>query len=422
MIACFSLSTLDVLPARNFHIISRPSFTSQDALVFLQKCASFKEMKQIHAKIVRNNLHQHQVIVAGLIRVCSSYGELDYATLVFQQIENPSTFAWNLLIRAYTVNGCSRRAVLLYNLMICLGVSVDKFTFPFVMKACLACSCVEKAKEVYGLAVKTGFCGDVYLDNVLMDLYLKCGVLYDGLKVFDKMRVKTVVSWTTLIAGLVYNERMDVAQRMFDKMPMRNVYSWSAMINGYAKSEKPEKAFELFAEMQRDNAKPNEYTLVGLLTACAELGSLKLGRWVHQFTIKNGFEIGVFLGTALIDMYSKCGSLEYAKRVFEKMEIKSVATWNAMITSLGVHGRYEEALAYFEDMERMNINPDAITFTGILSACLQTGNIEKGRKYFYYMIEHYGIKPSFEHYVCLFVMYSRVAKLLDPKSSDFPMT
>ncbi|KAI3469929.1 hypothetical protein Pfo_026593 [Paulownia fortunei] len=404
MIACFSLSALDVLPARNFHATSGPSFDSQDALIFLQKCASFKQMKQIHAKIVRNSLHQHQVIVARLIRLCSSYGELDYATLVFQQIENPSTFAWNLLIRAYTVNGCSRRAILLYNLMICRGVSVDKFTFPFVMKACLACSCVQKAKEVYGFAVKTGFCGDVYLDNL-----------------FDKMRVKTVVSWTTMIAGLVCGGRMDVAQQMFDKMPMRNVVSWTAMINGYAKSEKPEKAFELFAEMQRDNAKANEYTLVGLLVACAELGSLKLGRWVHDFAIKNGFEIGVFLGTALIDMYSKCGSLEYAKRVFENMEIKSVATWNAMITSLGVHGRGEEALAYFEEMERMNVKPDAITLTGILCACLQTDNIEKGRKYFYYMIEGYGIKPSFEHYVCLFEMYSRAAKLINPKSSDIPM-
>lgn len=378
-------------------------------------------MKQIHAKIVRNSLHQHQVIVARLIRLCSSYGELDYATLAFQQIENPSTFDWNLLIRAYTLNDCSRRAILLYNLMICRGISVDKFTFPFVMKACLACSCIEKAKEVYGLAVKTGFCGDVYLNNVLIDLYLKCSDLEDGLKLFDKMRVRTVVSWTTIISGLVCNGRMDLAQELFEKMPMRNVVSWTAMINVYAKSEKPEKAFELFAEMQRDNVKPNEYTLVGLLMASTELGSLKLGLWVHDFAIKNGFEIGVFLGTALINMYSKCGSLEYARRVFEKMEIKSVATWNAMITSLGVHGRGGEALALFEQMERMTVTPDAITFTGVLCACMQTGNIDKGRKYFYDMIERYGLKPSFEHYVCLLEMYSSVAKLLDSNSSDFPI-
>ncbi|PIN15424.1 hypothetical protein CDL12_11936 [Handroanthus impetiginosus] len=421
MIACFSFNTLDVLPARTFHTTSRPSFTSQEALLFLQKCVSFKQMKQIHARIVRNSLHQDDVLVTKLIELCSSYGELDYATLLFQQIENPSTFAWNLLIRAYTVNDCSRRAILLYNLMICRSVNVDKFTFPFVMKACLACCCVEKAKEVYGLAVKTGFCRDVYLNNVLMDLYLKCGVLDDGLKVFDKMRVKTIVSWTTIIAGLVYNGRMDLAQEMFDKMPMRNVVSWTAMINGYAKSETPEKAFELFMEMQRDDVVPNEYTLVSLLMACAQLGSLKLGQWVHEYAIKNGFEIGIFLGTALIDMYSKCGSLKYAKRVFENMENKSAATYNAMITSFGVHGRGEEALSIFEEMERMNVKPNAITFTGILCACLQIDNIEKGRKYFYYMIDHYRIRPTFEHYACLFEMYLRASKLPDPKSSDFTL-
>ncbi|KAH6770224.1 Tetratricopeptide repeat superfamily protein [Perilla frutescens var. hirtella] len=420
MIACNSLSTLDVLPARNFQPTARSSFTPQEALVFLQRCANFKQMKQIHAKIIRSSLHHHQVIVARLIRLCSSYRELDYASLVFQHVENPSTFVWNLLIRTYAVNDSPRRAILLYNLMIFRGVSVDKFTFPFVMKACLAISCVEKANEVYGLAVKTGFRGDVYLDNVLIDLYMKCGVFVDALEVFDKMRYRSVVSWTTVIAGLVFNGRMDIAQKVFDKMPKRNVVSWTAMINGYAKSKKPEMAFELYTEMQRHNVKPNEYTLVALLIASAELESLELGCWVHDYAIKNGFEIGVFVGTSLIDMYSKCGSLESAKRVFEKMENKSVATWNTMITSLGVHGQGEEAIAVFEEMEKMNTKPDAITFVGVLNACLQTGNIEKGRRYFYYMVEHHGIKPIDEHYVCLFEMHSRLAKLLDLEPSGRP--
>ncbi|KAL3812370.1 hypothetical protein ACJIZ3_013638 [Penstemon smallii] len=419
MVACLSLSTLDVLPTRKFHSTNTSIFTSQDALAFLRRCNSFKQLKQIHSKIIRNDLCNHQLIFVKMLRLCSSYGKLDYATLVFQQIKDPSTFTWNLLMRAYIVNGYSNRAILLYNLMICRGVSVDKFTFPFVMKACLACSCVEKAKEVYGFAIKSGFCGDVYLDNVLMDLYLKCGVLDDGLKLFDKMRHRNVVSWTTMIAGLVCNGRVDLAEELFKKMPVKNVVSWTAMINAYARSVKPEKAFELFAEMLRDNVEPNAYTLVGLLVASAELESLKLGGWVHDFAIKKGFEVGVFLGTALIDMYSKCGSLEYARRVFESMESRSVATWNVMITSLGVHGHGIEALALFEEMERMSIKPDAITFMGVLCACLHKNDIEKGRHYFYYMTERYAIKPTTEHYVCLFEMYSSAAKLLDPKSLDF---
>lgn len=294
---------------------------------------------------------------------------------------------------------------------------MDKFTFPFVMKACLAISCLKKAKEIYGFAVKSGFRGDVYLDNVLIDVYMKCGALNDALKVFDKMRHRSIVSWTTIIAGLVLNGRVDTAQKVFDTMPMRNVVAWTSMIHGYAKSEKPETAFELYAEMECDDVKPNEYTLVALLMASAKLESLKMGRRVHEYAIKNGFEIGIFLGTSLIDMYSKCGSLECAKQVFEEMESKSLATWNTMITSLGVHGQGEEAIALFEEMERVNMKPDAITFVGVLSACLQTGNVDRGRRYLYYMVEQYGIEPTFEHYEFLFEMHS---KLLDLESSNRP--
>ncbi|XP_051152299.1 pentatricopeptide repeat-containing protein At3g26630, chloroplastic-like [Andrographis paniculata] len=415
MVACFSLSTLDVLPARNINAsaAARPSFNPQDALALLQKCAGFNQLKQIHAKLIRTALHEHRVIAGKLIRLCSSYGETKHATLVFQQMENPDTFVWNLLIRAHTVNSCSHQAILLFNLMIVRGVSADKFTFPFVIKACLDCSYVEKAREVYGAAVKNGFSGNIFLNNVLLDLYIKCGIIDDAMKMFDKMPARNVVTWTTMVAGLVHNgsEWMDSAQKLFDNMPVRrNVVSWTAMISGYAKSDKPEKAFVLFAKMQRAMVKPNEYTIVALLKACSRLKSLKLGCWVHEFTIKNGFEIGVFIGTALIDMYSKCGSLDYAKRVFEEMEVKSVATWNTMITSLGVHGCGQEAIELFKNMERLKVQPDALTLTGVLCACLQIDNIDMGRKYFNYMTECYGVKPNSEHLALLYTMY---LKLLD---------
>ncbi|KAL2507307.1 Pentatricopeptide repeat-containing protein [Forsythia ovata] len=244
-----------------------------------------------------------------------------------------------------------------------------------------------------------------------MDLYFKNHFPDDGLKVFDKMRGRNVVSWTTVIAGLISCGKVDVAQKLFDKMPVRNVVSWTAMINAYARSEKPDKAFELFAKMQLENVRPNEYTLVSLLIACAELESLKLGQWIHDFAIKNGFEIGVFLGTALIDMYSKCGSLENAKRVFDEMESKSLATWNSMITSLGVHGCGEEALALFGKMQMANIRPDAITLVGVLCACLQTNNPESALAYFNYLTEHYNITPSTDHYTSRVEIHCRSNKV-----------
>lgn len=316
------------------------------------------------------------------------------------------------MIMSYTINGCSQQALLLYGHMISQGIPPDKFTFPFVIKACVASSAFEQGKVVHGLAIKNSFSRDIFVQNTLMDLYFKSREIDCGCRVFEKMRVRNVVSWTTMISGLVACGEVHAARGVFERMPAKNVVSWTAMINGYVKNQQPEEAFELFWRMQLGNVRPNEFTLVSLLKACTQFGSLKLGRWVHDFALKNGFELDVFLGTALIDTYSKCGSLEEAKRVFDEMQIKSLATWNSMITSLGVHGFGEEALAVFAEMEEANVQPDAITFVGVLSACLHTNNLEDGCKYFKYMSTRYGITPILEHYTCMIELYSR-ADMLD---------
>ncbi|KAA8530038.1 hypothetical protein F0562_004747 [Nyssa sinensis] len=404
--------TPDALPRRNPSRTSRLRFGSQDALNLLQKCSDFKQLKQIHGRIIRNGLSHEHSLITTLLRSCSTYGKMDYATVVFQQIPIPPTFTWNIMIRAHTINGNSRQALLLYSLMISRGILPDKFTFPFVIKACLASSSIDKGKEVHMYAIKAGFSEDIFVQNTLMDLYFKCGDSDYGRKMFDKMRARNVVSWTTMITGLVTCGELDAARMLFEQMPIRNVISWTAMINGYARNERPQEAFELFWRMQLDNVRPNEFTLVGLLLACTDLGSLKLGCWIHDFALKNGFKLGVFLGTALIDMYSKCGSLEDAKRVFDNMEVKSLATWNSMITSLGVHGCGEEALALFAKMEMANVQPDAITFIGVLCACVHTNNVREGYRYFKYMSERYGITPIAEHYNCMIELCSR-ANMLD---------
>ena len=315
------------------------------------------------------------------------------------------------MIRAYTCNDCSHQALLLFKLMISRGFPPDKFTFPFVIKACLTCSAVLQGEVVHGLAIKTSFSGDIFLQNNLMDFYFKCGNTQYGCRVFEKIRVRNVVSWTTMVSGLVNCGDLCTARAIFEQMPTKNVVSWTVMIDAYVKNQQLEEAFELFRRMQLDNVRPNEFTLVSLLKSCTELGSLKLGRWIHDFALKNGFKLEVFLGTALIDMYSKCGALEDARRVFDKMQMKSLATWNAMITSLGVYGFGEEALALFQEMEKANVLPDEITFLGVLCACLQTNNLIDGCYYFEYMNKRYGISPIPEHYACMIDLYSRAGML-----------
>ncbi|XP_021912308.1 pentatricopeptide repeat-containing protein At3g26630, chloroplastic-like [Carica papaya] len=396
-------------PSRIACSASRLLFDSQEALLWFQKCSSCSHLKQIHAKIIRHGLFHDQLLVRKLLHLCSSYGKMDYATLVFHQLHQPSTFSWNLMIRAFTTNAKPLQALLFYNLMICQSFQPDKFSFPFVLKACVALSNLNKGKEVHALAIKTGLFRDTFLQNTLMDLYFKSGDLDSGFKVFQKMRVTNVVSWTTVITGLLACGELGAARQTFEQMPVRNVVSWTVMIGGYVRNQDPQEAFELFQRMLLNNVRPNEFTLVSLLKACAELGSLDLGRWIHDFALKNGFKLGVYLGTALVDMYSKCGSLQDAKQVFEKMERKSLATWNAMITSLGIHGCGKEALDLFAQMERANEKPDAITFVGVLSACVHINDVDEGFRYYRYMIEHHGIEPILEHYTCMLELCNRAS-------------
>ncbi|KAJ9132930.1 hypothetical protein P3X46_033748 [Hevea brasiliensis] len=380
---------------------SNRKFGSHEALILIQKCSNFSHLKLIHAKIIRNGLSNDQLLVRKLLQLCFSYGKMDYASLLFHQMRCLHTFTWNFMIRLYTNNGSSQQALLLHNLMIFRGFPPDKFTFPFTVKACLASSALEKGKEVHGFATKTGFWKDTFFHNTRMDLLFECGAADYGRKVFDKMRVRSVVSWTTFVAGLVACGELDAARGPFDQMPKRNVVSWTAMINGYVKNQCPQEAFELLWRMQLYNVRPNEFTLVGLLKACTELGSLQLGSRIHDYALKKGFKLGAFLGTALVDMSSKCGSLVDAKQVFDKMQVKSLAAWNSMITSLGVHGCGKEALAVFAQMEEATIKPYAITFVGVLCACVRMNNVEEGDRYFNYMTECYGITPILEHYTCM---------------------
>ncbi|XP_021720448.1 pentatricopeptide repeat-containing protein At3g26630, chloroplastic-like [Chenopodium quinoa] len=167
--------------------------------------------------------------------------------------------------------------------MICAGVPPDKFTFPFVIKACAASSAIEKGKEVHASVIKSGFhCKDLFVKNTLLDMYLKCGSLECARKVFDEIPVKNVVSWTTMVSGLVGFGELDCARKLFDQMPVRNMVSWTAMINGYVSNGRPQEAFELFSQMQVEGVKPNEFTLVSLPRACNELGSLNLWWWTRR--------------------------------------------------------------------------------------------------------------------------------------------
>lgn len=214
-----------------------------------------------------------------------------------------------------------------------------------------------------------------------------------------------------MISGYARTGDMSKARELFDEMPERNVISWSAVIAGYVQVGLSKDALGVFALMQAGPDRPNEATLVSVLGACAHLGALEQGKWVHGYLKSDGMRLNVFVGTALIDMYGKCGEIDLGLEVFSEMEERNLLAWTTMIKGLAMHGRGSEALDLFASMVEAGVMPDDITFIGALCACTHAGLVDEGRRIFNSMGEVYGITPKIEHYGCMVDLLARVGLL-----------
>lgn len=245
-------------------------------------------------------------------------------------------------------------------------------------------------------------------------MYTACGDVGSAREVFDEMSQRDLPAWNSIVNANVKAGLLSVARELFVKMPSRNVVSWSSMLDGYVRWGKCEEALELFNQMMKENeVMPNEYTMAILLAACEQLGSLEHGKWAHACVYKLGMEINVVLGTSLIEMYAKCGSIVRARLVFENLgPKKDVMAWNAMISGLAKHGYWEDCLCLFSNMVDSGVTPDDITFLGVLSACVHGGLVSQGKDMFERMSKEFGISPSVQHYGCMIDLYGK-AGLID---------
>ncbi|KAF6137530.1 hypothetical protein GIB67_031809 [Kingdonia uniflora] len=233
--------------------------------------------------------------------------------------------------------------------------------------------------QLHCLAVKTGFDVYVYVGSSLISLYSRCGDL-------------------------------DSSYNVFDKMPVRNAVTWTAMIASFAQHWEIEMCLELYHQMRCSALKPNDYTLTSLISACTGTGVLGHGKSAHGQTIRMGFELYTHVANAIISMYSKCGNVEEAFYVFRSMQRRDLISWNSMIAGYAQHGLAERAINLFEEMEKGKIEPDAITFLGILSSCRHAGLVKEGRACFSLMFQH-GVQPAMDHYSCIVDLLGRCGLL-----------
>uniref|UniRef100_A0A6N2LCP2 CBM20 domain-containing protein n=1 Tax=Salix viminalis TaxID=40686 RepID=A0A6N2LCP2_SALVM len=202
-------------------------------------------------------------------------------------------------------------------------------------------------------------------------------------------------------------------RRVFDVMPREDIITaWNALISSYQQNGKPKEALAIFRELQLNkNSKPNEVTLASTLAACAQLGAIDLGGWIHMYIKKQGIKLNVHLTTSLIDMYSKCGHLEKALEVFYSVERRDVFVWSATIAGLAMHGHGRAAIDLFSKMQEAKVKPNAVTFTNLLCACSHSGLVDEGRLFFNQMKPVYGVVPGSKHYACMVDILGRAGYL-----------
>ncbi|KAK8971058.1 Pentatricopeptide repeat-containing protein [Platanthera guangdongensis] len=384
--------------------------SSLPPLSLLPPSPSFTQILQAHAQLVSLGLAISRAAMGHLLAACalSPSPPPSYFHSVYLRIERPNVFAANNLLRCVAKGRYPRQTLAFYSSIRISGVPTNKYTFPVLLHACTRDSSLSEGSQVHAHAMKFGFCEDLYVRNALMSLYSTCRVLDESIKVFDEFQDRRdVVSWNTMLTGCVRDARIEVAKKMFDQMPERDVISWSTLIMGYVQNGVLEKGLDLFREMVGCGVALNEATLVTVLSASAQLGSLEHGMFAHSIIKNTRFPVTMGIGTALVDMYAKCGCIELSRHVFGEMPTRDVFAWNAMIFGMAAHGQVKEALELFQEFIAEELHPTAVTFVGVLNACSLAGLLNEGWSFFNSMMSEYGIEPEVEHYGCMVDLLGR---------------
>lgn len=278
------------------------------------------------------------------------------------------------------------------------------------------------AKSLHSQVIKRGVFKDPYVQTSFLCFYSQVAELGDARKVFDNMREPCIVSCNAMLDALCKNGEMGSALLVFQRMPVRDVVSWTSIINGYGRNQCFHKAIEFFRIMMvhgdvRDfHVKPNEATFVSVLSSCANLlggGGLHQGKQIHAYMIKNESELTAFMGTALIALYGKLAYLVYALRVFDYTVDKQVCTWNAVISSLALNSMENQALIMFDKMKSRGVKPNEVTFVAVLVACARANLVELGLELFDLMSCVFRIVPRMEHYGCVVDLLGRAGLLTE---------
>jgi pentatricopeptide repeat protein len=354
--------------------------SSYTLVALLKACTNLKDVQIIYVEIAERSLEKDVFVGSTLIDTYCKFQGLIEAQTVFDNLPSRNVVSWTALISGYSDCGFSQQALHCYNQMVLQGLPSNDITLICTLKACGNLKNLEKGQEMHTDIVLKGFSKDLFIESALVDMYAKCGALPEAKEVFYNIPMQDAAAWNALIAGFVEYGPIHEALNCFDTMQENGIY--------------------------RD-----EYTLIYGLKASGTIGAVDKGQNVHEEIVIKGFDVDIFIGNTLVDMYAKYGIMADGKNVFDKLQVRDVISWNAMIKGHSTNHEATLAIHYFECMQEEGVVPDAITFTCILSACKHAKFVNKGKLYFKLMTWKYGIVPSIDHFTCLVDLLGRAGDL-----------
>lgn len=439
----------------------------------------------LHACIVKSGFVCELALMNCLLSAYAKCGRVEDARKLFESLDTKDIVSWNSLINALSVVGNATEVLYLFSEMRLNNLKPDQKTFGSLVSVLARDGSFEVGRAAHGLIITSGHILDKHVGTTLVSLYCRCRKVNEAFQIFERAGDKDVVSWTSMISGLVQNDFADNALRVFQKMlssrlkpscatmasviaacaqldsikhgksihcyilrqrmvlditlqnslvslyakcgllkqshiifsmmEERNVVSWNAVVAAYAQNGYLREALMLFHEMRSSSQLPDSITVVSLLQACASIGAYQQGKWIHSFFLKSCLEPCIRIGTALVDMYAKCGNLDCARKCFNVMPEHDSVSWTAIIAGYGSHGKGEAALQMFSEFLRSG-PPNDVIFLSVLYACNHTGLVDSGMKLFESMIHDYRIEPKIEHLACIVDLLCRAGKVQDAYS------
>lgn len=364
--------------------------------------------KEMHCYALRNaDLIENSFVGSALVDMYCNCKQAEKGRLVFDGIFKRTVAVWNAMIAGYVRNELDFDAIELFiEMAFESGLSPNSTTLSSVLPACVRCEAFLDKEGIHGYVVKMGFEKDKYVQNALMDMYSRMGRIEVSKSIFGSMGRRDIVSWNTMITGCVVCGRHEDALNLLHDMQRGQ------------EGDKRSNTFGDYCEDDNESIppKPNSVTLMTVLPGCAALAALGKGKEIHAYAVKQMLATDVAVGSALVDMYAKCGCLNLSRIVFDQMPVRNVITWNVLIMAYGMHGKGEEALELFRRMvaegdSNREIRPNEVTYIAIFASCSHSGMVDEGLNLFHTMKANHGIEPTSDHYACLVDLLGRSGRI-----------